>query len=266
MKKLKMILGLALCWALFTVGFCAWAQTNGPAGPAASGVTVAPGGQALLLALIPLVVPILIIGLKKAAPNIPPHYLPIVAPLLGMGLDLLMNYGHTNLLLTALLGSGGVGLREIVDQVKQRAATTGNAAVVGVAILTSGLLLAGPGCAHLDPGARAIVVRAEQTETIAKDTLDTFLKVDNGNRSFFRTNAPGMHAFAESLRKPVTVNGVSYPQWVGWIHSLDNVKQAYKLSTVSSNALIEATATLSAAVSQAAQYIAVTATNGLPGK
>ena len=50
-----------------------------------------------------------------------------------------------------------------------------------------------------------MVVRAEQSITIANATFDSAVKIDNANRSFFRTNAPAFHQFCEWLRTPVVM-------------------------------------------------------------
>lgn len=71
--------------------------------------------------LTPILVPILLLGVKKILPNIPGWVIPILAPLLGVLTDVVnsMATGHqSNLLLSALLGLAGVGLREVKDQIK----------------------------------------------------------------------------------------------------------------------------------------------------
>jgi hypothetical protein len=70
-------------------------------------------------ALIPLLVPILIAGLKMGVAWIPGTLLPIIAPLLGGLADAGIAYATgaaANPMLGAMLGSAGVGVREIVDQ------------------------------------------------------------------------------------------------------------------------------------------------------
>jgi hypothetical protein len=81
-----------------------------------------------LSALIPILVPISIAGLKLVLPKLPTWTLPaIVAPLLGTLADLALHYAGVPTLgpaWGAILGSAGVGLREIQDQVKQQLAST----------------------------------------------------------------------------------------------------------------------------------------------
>jgi hypothetical protein len=93
--------------------------------PSAGGTATATSTVSAWVALIPLAVPVLIMVLKWLVPNIPSVALPIIAPLLGAGADIALHYaGYSTLGATwgALLGSAGVGLREIADQIKQQMA------------------------------------------------------------------------------------------------------------------------------------------------
>jgi hypothetical protein len=98
------------------------AQTNAPsagASPAAASTVSA------WVALIPLAVPVVIMLLKTFVPNIPSVALPILAPLLGAGADIALHYAGLSTLgptWGAMLGSAGVGLREIGDQIRQQMA------------------------------------------------------------------------------------------------------------------------------------------------
>lgn len=74
--------------------------------------------------LTPILVPLVLAGLKKISPSIPSWVIPIAAPVLGVLIDLANSYatGHSsNLLVAAGLGLAGVGLREIKDQIKPAA-------------------------------------------------------------------------------------------------------------------------------------------------
>lgn len=116
------------------------------------------------------------------------------------------------------------------------------------------LLLAG--CAALAPGADPIVVRAQQTETVGYATLDTFLKVDNANRSLFATNAPALHQYAEWLRAPQVVNGTNvYPRGIAFMLSLDTIVQQYQKGLANSNQVANVLATAETAITQAQWYI-----------
>lgn len=69
--------------------------------------------------LTPILVPLLIAGFKKVSPSLPGWCLPILAPLLGMLLELVNSLATThtsNFAVAAALGLAGVGLREVKDQ------------------------------------------------------------------------------------------------------------------------------------------------------
>jgi hypothetical protein len=100
------------------------AQTNAPAGGAPAATSSSPSA---IVALIPVAVPVLIALLKLVAPNLPTLWLPILAPILGAGADIALHYAGVSTLGAvwgALLGSAGVGLREIHDQLAQRITPT----------------------------------------------------------------------------------------------------------------------------------------------
>ena len=64
--------------------------------------------------LIPIVVPLVLAGLKRLAPSLPSLLLPVLAPFLGAlsaGLTVVTDLGTG-----AVLGAAGVGVREVVDQ------------------------------------------------------------------------------------------------------------------------------------------------------
>lgn len=72
--------------------------------------------------LIPVITPVLIALVKVFAPKIPKVALPILAPVLGAALDIILHYagaGSGGPLLGALLGAAGVCVREVLDQVKK---------------------------------------------------------------------------------------------------------------------------------------------------
>lgn len=85
----------------------------------------APAGNAnsLLLAIIPVLVPLLVALGKWALPKVPTWILPILAPALGALVDFIATWtvgATSNPVLGAVLGSAGVGVRELFDQVKGR--------------------------------------------------------------------------------------------------------------------------------------------------
>lgn len=72
--------------------------------------------------MIPVLVPVVIYLLKLVLPMLPKSVLPILAPVLGGVADAIIAYATgsvSNPALGALLGSAGVGLREIVHQLKK---------------------------------------------------------------------------------------------------------------------------------------------------
>jgi hypothetical protein len=76
-------------------------------------------------ALIPVLVPVLIAGLKLAVSVIPGWLLPIIAPVLGGLADAGLAYvsgGTASPMLGMILGSAGVGIREIVNQMRPKSA------------------------------------------------------------------------------------------------------------------------------------------------
>lgn len=108
-------------WAVLTLALLVVPCLAFGADTATAGVKTA--GPSPLTALIPVLVPVLIALLKFVVPNVPGHWLPLIAPLLGAGADLALNFAGVSTLgpgWGALLGSAGVGLREIKDQVQQR--------------------------------------------------------------------------------------------------------------------------------------------------
>ena len=77
-------------------------------------------------ALLPVITPLLIAGIKLVITKLPTWSLPVIAPLLAGVLDAVNAY-FTGVsigpLQAGLLGLAGVGVREVVDQAKHRIAT-----------------------------------------------------------------------------------------------------------------------------------------------
>lgn len=114
------------------------------------------------------------------------------------------------------------------------------------------------GCVGLQPGADPLVVRVEQTETVAKSTFDLVLGVDDSNRPFFATNAPPFHRFCEWLREPQTVEQTNtLPRCSAMLLSLDDVKLDYKAARVSSNDVFIVLQTVNGAMAQANAWLTV---------
>lgn len=112
------------------------------------------------------------------------------------------------------------------------------------------------GCATISPGADPFVVRVEQTQTAAAATFDMILHIDQADRGFWRTNAPGFHQFCEWLRTPQLYGTNSVSRAVLMQVNVDDLKLAYKAgkTTGSSNALQSAWSVLTTAISQSTSW------------
>lgn len=126
------------------------------------------------------------------------------------------------------------------------------------------------GCAAIQKGNDPLVVNVERTETIARDTFDMVLSIDNSQRDFYRNNAPAFHNFCEWLRQPQSVPDVdgkvvSLPRDLAMLLSLDNVKLDYKAARASSNDVFTALQTVTGAMAQANAWLNTgVATNTIP--
>jgi hypothetical protein len=75
--------------------------------------------QTIVAFLTPILVPLLISGVKKLIPKLPVWSLPVMAPFLGAAFDVIMHFATgsgMNVWAAAGLGLAGVGVREIKDQ------------------------------------------------------------------------------------------------------------------------------------------------------
>ncbi len=110
-KYLFLILSVLALFSFAAVSHAA--DTAAPA--ASSGITA----DNVVQWLTPVIVPLVLAGMKKAIPIMPTWLIPVLAPFLGMAVDLLNSLAtaHSSSLLTAaLLGLAGVGVREVKDQ------------------------------------------------------------------------------------------------------------------------------------------------------
>jgi glycerol uptake facilitator-like aquaporin len=108
MNLIKIIITLFVC----TIPLVVVAQEVG-------GGTASPE-TSLWIGLIPLVVPILISGVKLIIPKLPKMWLPIIAPVLGAVAAIALHFAGAegvSIWVGSLLGMAGVGMREIADQV-----------------------------------------------------------------------------------------------------------------------------------------------------
>lgn len=219
-------------------------------------------GLDLILKLIPLIVPLLIASLKFIIPKIPGWALPIAAPALGALVDYIAALATDNAaspVLAALLGSAGVGIRELLDQIKQKAGmTTAKAGRVAVFFFCLCLFGTGMTCRPLDPGADPLVVRVEQASTLGKQTVQTLFNIDHADRGFWKTNAPAFHNFVNGLRQPQVIEGTNtLPRGYAILWSLQDVKNDYKLNRASSNQLWTALQTVQSVLNEAGPWLSI---------
>jgi hypothetical protein len=199
---------------------------------------------------IPILVPLVIALLKWLMPKIPPVFIPVLAALLGALADYCMTgsgkYG-------AYLGAAGVGLREIVDQIRK----LGNG---DLAKATSGLLLFASllvplpllmGCGTLDKSGiyqgDTVLYNAELATTEGKDMLHTFVKWEYDNRAFLR-QWPQIKEAADDVRLHAK----------SWVASAIALRNAYVANpTQDTRSALEASViVIRAALNQATVYMA----------
>lgn len=112
--------------------------------------------------------------------------------------------------------------------------------------------LALQGCATLVPNADPVVVNAERTTALAKDTFDTLLHVEFDNRAALGQVSPEIHRYAEVVRR----NGTN------WLQSARVLTQSYKLNRTPENkaSLQTAIAVLQTAMTESNKYLAQSST------
>jgi hypothetical protein len=72
--------------------------------------------------LTPIITPFVLMLVKKFLPLLPSGLIPVLAPLLGVALDLINSFATAhqgNVVLAAILGLAGVGVREVKEAVKK---------------------------------------------------------------------------------------------------------------------------------------------------
>ena len=80
----------------------------------------APAATNWLLAIIPILTPMIIAVIKWGAPKIPKAILPVLCPIIGAALDIVGYYAGITPgtgIAGAVLGASGLWLRELIDQV-----------------------------------------------------------------------------------------------------------------------------------------------------
>lgn len=109
-------------WALITLvfAFLILGLVSARAADAGAPSTGNPTADSILTWLTPLIVPVVLLGVKKITPSIPSGLIPILAPVIGVIIDLVNHFalGHaSNLLVAAGAGLIGVGLREVKEAI-----------------------------------------------------------------------------------------------------------------------------------------------------
>ncbi len=111
--------------------------------------------------------------------------------------------------------------------------------------------LLGSGCASVAPGHDPVVVRAEQTRSIAASTFAAFVKLEHYNRPALRAISSDFARIADQVRSKSD----------GWIQSLTRVLAGYKASRNPENraSLTAALSTLDAAMREVELHTAIAA-------
>lgn len=123
--KLRSIINIVFLLSLAFAAGCSCAVADTNTVDAAAPTVAAPAFNWSIL--IPVIAPLLVAGFKYFEENIPSWFLPILAVILGAILDAVMQQAglHTEgTLAGAALGGTGVALREIIDQIKKRLASS----------------------------------------------------------------------------------------------------------------------------------------------
>ena len=117
------------------------------------------------------------------------------------------------------------------------------------------------GCSTIAPGNNPLIVRCEQTQKVATATFQAVVEVDNVNRAFWQTNAPGFHRFCEWLRAPMIVGETNvFPRGVAMLWELDQVKLAYKEKKKGESEVVKVLATVEQALASAQNWLVNTKT------
>lgn len=243
-KRFLSLFLLGVVFSLTLFSFHAFGQTNPPDPASVTNPPVATPvvseqstATALVMGFIPVLVPLLIAGKKKimellSLPKFPSWILPILA----VGLGELLNWiasleGHgVGPLNAGLLGAAGIGVRELIDQVKSR--ITDGAKISGAAALIVGALFLGfvaTGCdgrlangGAYAPGTNQITVDSTsgntatnfvptqapdypfaQTEVafdFAYSAVDTVFNIERDNRQLFWGISPSIKHTLDKLR------------------------------------------------------------------
>ncbi len=91
----------------------------------------------------------------------------------------------------------------------------------------------------------SVVVNAEKTLRVSKDTFDLFLKLEYQNQALVKAKYPQIHQFAEYIRRNAPT----------WLTTANNAKNAYKHGNGNLQALMSAVDTLTSNSTQAQTYV-----------
>lgn len=122
------------------------------------------------------------------------------------------------------------------------------------------------GCATLDKNADPIEVRAEQTISMAEDTIDAFMAIEFDNDALVKEKAPAIHDFANWLAAPIPwPDGSTWPdgshttgpRGLVIVQSANDMRRAYKTNRSPENkaSLVAALAALEETLRQVQGYI-----------
>ncbi len=91
----------------------------------------------------------------------------------------------------------------------------------------------------------SVVVNAEKTLRVSKDTFDLFLKLEYQNQALVKAKWPQIHQFAEYIRRNAPT----------WLITANNAKNDYKHGRGNLQSLMAAIDTLTSNQTQAQTYI-----------
>lgn len=91
----------------------------------------------------------------------------------------------------------------------------------------------------------SVVVKAEQTLRISKDTFDILLRLEYEQRKYVLNYAPAIHTYAEYVRRNAP----------NWLTTTNDLKNQYKAGHGNLQALLTALATLTENTNQSNTYI-----------
>lgn len=203
-KTIRVFILAILSLVFLCLPFLIFAADPAVAAPGSAGIPA--GGPDFSLSwfqwLIPILVPLLIAGLKKLWPSVPGHWLPYLCPALGLLADTIAKLAGSagaGPEVAAALGALGLFLRELVDQSRKalNQAGGGKLALLALCLCAS---VAITGCVSPTKHLAAMV------KELAKDPATVNVRVTSiyGTVTFTRT-APTTNSLAHSINPDGTV-------------------------------------------------------------